>query len=162
MSKNKAVFLDRDGVINRDIQNYTYCIEDFELLPGVVESITELKSKGYMIIIITNQGGISKGLYKIIDVDILHRHMKSILADNGAIIDEIYFCPHHDINEKCLCRKPGSLLIEKALARFDIDPDRSFMIGDRQRDVDAGKAAGVTGILVTANSDLTAALPLIS
>ena len=152
--KYKAIFLDRDGVINEDIHNYTWEIENFRILPGVFEALNEFIRKGYLLIIITNQGGIAKGLYTKADVENLHTHLRKILSLEGIELTEIYYCPHHEINGKCLCRKPGSLLVEKAVARFDIDPALSYFIGDRERDIIAGEGAGIKGILVAVNSDL--------
>ena len=158
MKIKKDVFLARDGVINKDIGDYTYRIKDFSVLPGTVEFIRKMKENGYLVIVITNQGGISKGLYDHDAVNKVHDHLERILKEQNIVLDEIYYCPHHIINEKCLCRKPGSLLIEKALARFVIDPTISFMIGDRKRDLDAGEAAGVKGILVEQNAGLSTVL----
>jgi len=152
--KNKAIFLDRDGVINLDVLNYTWRVEDFHFLDGVFDTCREFRKQGFMLIVITNQGGVAKGMYTIADVDHLHDHMIKSFAEEGVLIDEVYYCPHHDVSGKCLCRKPGSLLVEKALARFEIDPAVSYFIGDRDRDVEAGAAAGVKGILVEVNNDL--------
>ena len=156
---NKAIFLDRDGTLNNNRDHYyIWKAEDFQLNPGVVEALTELRERGYMLIVITNQGGVSKGKYTIEDVEALHHHMQSLLEQKGAVIDEIYYCPHHSDNEACLCRKPQPLMIEKALARYNIDPGQSYFIGDSERDIEAGKAAGVRTILIESNSDLTQVL----
>ena len=152
--KNKAVFLDRDGVINRDILDYTWRVRDFVFLDGIFEASRQLQEKGYILIVITNQGGIAKGLYSHEDVNALHELMTRKFSEHGIVLTEIYYCPHHDVAGKCICRKPGSLLVEKAVARFEIDPARSFFIGDRDRDVMAGEGAGVKGILVDVNDDL--------
>ncbi|HMT30158.1 MAG TPA: HAD family hydrolase [Bacteroidia bacterium] len=159
--KNKAIFLDRDGVINRDVLNYTWRIEDFVFLPGVFETCREFKRLGFLIVVVTNQGGIAKGMYTHEDVDKLHAHMKNGFSKEGIELTEIYYCPHHEITGKCLCRKPGSLLVEKALARFNIDPKTSFFIGDRDRDILAAEGAGVKGILVPVNTNLSQTLPII-
>ena len=159
--KNKAVFLDRDGVINRDILDYTWRLNDFSFLDGVFEACREFQSQNYLIIVVTNQGGIARGLYTHGHVAQLHQHMLQAFQKEGVNITEVYYCPHHDAHGKCLCRKPGSLLVEKALARFDIDPSASWFIGDRDRDIQAGAGAGVKGILVDVNSDLREVLPLI-
>jgi D-glycero-D-manno-heptose 1,7-bisphosphate phosphatase len=152
---NKAIFLDRDGTINNNRDRYYIWLrEDLRLNPGVIEALLELQSMGYLLIVITNQGGISKGEYSFGDVEALHEHLRSLLERSGVHLDEIYYCPHHESEEACLCRKPRPLMIEKALARFQIDPASSWMIGDAQRDVDAGKAAGLRTILVESNSDL--------
>ena len=158
---NKAIFLDRDGVINTDILNYTWKIEDFSFLPGVFDSCKEFIRKGYMLIVVTNQGGIAKGLYTHSDVEKLHGYMITRFKENGIDLTEIYYCPHHEITGKCLCRKPGSLLVEKAVARFEIDSSQSYFIGDRDRDISAGEGAGVKGILVPVNSDMRKIVHLI-
>ena len=151
----KAIFLDRDGTINNNCDHY-YIWKKEELLlnPGVVEALAELQSRGYLLIVISNQGGISKGEFSAEVVDALHVHLRYMLEREGVKLDEIYYCPHHHMVESCLCRKPLPLMIEKALARFDIDPASSWMIGDAERDVEAGKAAGLQTILIEANSDL--------
>ena len=151
----KAIFLDRDGTINNNCDHYyIWRKEELLLNPGVGEALTELRSRGYMLIVITNQGGISKGEFTARDVDLLHVHLRSMLEREGVSLDEIYYCPHHSMVESCLCRKPQPLMIEKALARFGIDPLSSWMIGDAERDVEAGKAAGLRTILIEPNSDL--------
>ena len=152
--KKKAVFLDRDGVINRDILDYTWRVRDFVFLDGIFDACRNFQEKGYLLIVITNQGGIAKGLYSHNDVKALHDLMTQKFSENGIVITEVYYCPHHDISGKCLCRKPGSLMVEKAIARFNIDPALSFFIGDRDRDTKAGEGAGVRGILVDVNDDL--------
>jgi len=159
----KAIFLDRDGCINNNCDHYyIWNKEELLLNPGVCEALFELKSRGYLLIVITNQGGISKGEYSVRDVEVLHEHLRSLLEQEGVILDEIYFCPHHQMKESCLCRKPLPLMIEKALARFDIDPAASWMIGDSQRDVEAGKAAGLQTILIESNSDLRGILETVN
>lgn len=149
----KVVFLDRDGVINKDRNDYTWRIEDFNILPNVIQGCVKLQDLGYEIILITNQGGIAKGLYNQADVDTLHQHMLHIFQNAGVSILEIYYCPHHTDYGKCLCRKPGSLLVEKAIARFDIERNESFFIGDMERDIQAAHRAGIKGHLVQTNSD---------
>ncbi len=152
---HKAVFLDRDGVINNnDKSYYVYKIEDFDFNDGAIEAMQLLKKKGFLLIVISNQGGISKKFYKQNDAELLHVQMKEILAGNGISLAEIYYCPHHDENERCLCRKPQGLMIEKAIARFGIDKEKSFMIGDNEIDVQAAKNAGISGYRIKANTDL--------
>ena len=158
----KAIFLDRDGTINNNCDHYyIWHKEELLLNPGVGEALAELRSRGYMLIVITNQGGISKGEFTARDVDLLHVHLRSMLAQAGISLDEVYYCPHHPMVESCLCRKPQPLMIEKALARFGIDPLSSWMIGDAERDIEAGKAAGLRTILIEPNSDLREVLGLI-
>jgi D-glycero-D-manno-heptose 1,7-bisphosphate phosphatase len=151
---NKAVFLDRDGVINHDPGDYTYHLSEFKLNDGIIENMKKLSDNGFLLIVITNQGGISKKLYTHQDVDEIHQYLKDELYKVGVKLSEIYYCPHHSINENCICRKPNSLLIEKALARFNIDPKKSFMIGDKERDVECAENAGVKGIKVEINENI--------
>lgn len=158
--QHKALFLDRDGVINRD-QGFVHRIADFELLPDVPEMLRLFRSRGYLLILVTNQTGIGKGYYRQHDVEMVHAHMNRLLASEGVAFDEIYYCIHHPDSGRCLCRKPSPLFVEKALARFRIDPARSFFIGDKERDVQAGEAAGVRGILIPSGSSLRALEKLI-
>ena len=159
----KAIFLDRDGVISDNSAHYYLTrTEDFRFNPGVIETLLELRERGYLFIVITNQGGISQGQNSTRNVERIHEHMCNLLRDKGVEITEIYYCPHHSDNEACLCRKPLPLLIEKAIARYHIDPALSWFIGDSQRDLDAGKAAGLRTILVPSNSNLLSVLELIS
>lgn len=157
---NKAIFLDRDGVINVE-RGYTHRLEDFVILPGLVESLQQLMHKGYLLIVVTNQSGIAKELYKREDVEMLHAFLKQEMEKNGIVLTEIYYCVHHPDVSHCICRKPGSLFVEKALARFNIDPAKSYFIGDKERDVQAGEKAGVKGILIEANTSLQLIMDMI-
>jgi D-glycero-D-manno-heptose 1,7-bisphosphate phosphatase len=151
--KNKAIFLDRDGVINVE-RGYTHRLEDFVILPDLMEVLKLLQTKGYLLIVVTNQSGIAKGLYKKEDVEILHNYLIEQLKINNITLSEIYYCVHHPDVSQCICRKPNSLFVEKALARFNIDPKKSYFIGDKIRDTEAGEKAGVKGILIEADSSL--------
>jgi len=150
---NKAVFLDRDGVINVE-RGYTHRIEDFVILPDLVENLKLYLSKGYLLVVVSNQSGVAKGLYTQADVETIHSFLTNELTKHDIHLSEIYYCIHHPDVSKCICRKPDSLFVEKALARFDIDPSRSYFIGDKDRDVQAAEKAGVKGILIEANSPL--------
>ena len=159
----KVIFLDRDGVIN-DPQGhyYIYRIEDFVINQGIVEGLQLLRDLGYEFVIISNQGGISKGEFTVEDADRLHTHLVSEFRSQGIEFLSIYYCPHHDTIEKCLCRKPGPLMLEKAIARHEIDPTRSWFIGDKQSDIRAGEKAGIKTILIEKNQDIREVLNLIS
>jgi len=159
----KAVFFDRDGVVNRELGDYIMTIEEFELLPEVIPFMLEAKKRGYMAIVITNQAGIAKGLYGHELVAKCHEFMTEELAGHKLGFDEIYYCPHHPDFGECLCRKPKSLFIEKAVARFNLDPEKCFMIGDKERDVLAANGAGVKGFQLRSNpsvDELMACFPV--
>lgn len=152
---NKAIFFDRDGTLNHVVNKYYISkTEDFIINTGVIESLNVLKNEGYIFVVISNQSGIAKKLYTIEDAEKVHSFLISELKKEKIEIAEIYFCPHHpEYNGKCLCRKPDSLLIEKAIARFQIDPSKSFFIGDAKRDIEAGEKAGLKGILISPNEN---------
>ncbi|MCD6366311.1 MAG: HAD family hydrolase, partial [Bacteroidales bacterium] len=151
---NKAVFLDRDGVINKEIGEYVFSIDKFVLNDDLIPGLKLLQENGFLLIVITNQGGIAKGLYTKDDVEKLHGQLLSHLSDEQITISEIYYCPHHSDVEKCLCRKPNSLMLEKAAARFDIDISQSYMIGDSERDIEAAEKIGIKGIKIQPNASV--------
>lgn len=150
---NKAIFLDRDGVINVE-RGYTHRLEDFVILPDLIEVLQLLQRRGYLLIIITNQSGIAKELYTQEDVEQIHVHLLEEFKKNNINISEIYYCVHHPDVSRCICRKPDSLFVEKGLARFQIDPGKSYFIGDKERDVEAATKGGVKGIQIPSNSSL--------
>ena len=118
---NKAIFLDRDGVVNIERGEYTWKVEDFELTVGLVGFIKVVKQKGFLVIIISNQGGVGKGLCSIDDVEKAHQYLREELAKENLQLTDIYYCPHHPKTGKCLCRKPESVMLEKAIAKYQID-----------------------------------------
>ncbi|MES2560765.1 MAG: HAD family hydrolase [Bacteroidota bacterium] len=150
---NRAVFLDRDGVINLEVGDYIKCFEDFKLLPHALKYIAALSQKGVKVFVITNQGGIAKQLYTVNELEKMHRFMLAEVEKAGGHITEAYFCPHHPDYGLCLCRKPGSLMVEKAMAKYEIDPKASIFIGDKERDVTCAEGAGVKGFLIHENED---------
>ena len=151
----KAVFLDRDGVINSNANYYyVYKPSDFELNNGVIESLKQFIKNGYILIVISNQGGIAKKIYSKKDLELLDNYMLELFNKSGIKISDSYYCPHHSDIEKCICRKPNSLLIEKAVARYGIDKEKSIMIGDSDRDILAAEACGIVGLKVKANANL--------
>jgi histidinol-phosphate phosphatase family protein len=149
MSKSSggAVFLDRDGTIARDV-HYCRRAEDFEILPTVPEAVRLLNSRGFRVVVVTNQSGIARGYFTEETLSLIHQKMRTELADCGARIDAIYFCPHHP-DEKCGCRKPRPALLLRAARDMGIDLGLSYMVGDDPKDVGAGKAAGCKTVLVT-------------
>jgi D-glycero-D-manno-heptose 1,7-bisphosphate phosphatase len=152
---NKAVFLDRDGVINRKGSGYyVFREEEFLLNRGVTDSLKYFISKGYLLIIITNQGGIARGIYTMSHVDKLHNFMIQQLKAFNIELTDIYYCPHHPDISSCRCRKPGSLLFEQAIAKYNIDPKASFMIGDDDIDIKAAEKMKIKGILIPTNGNM--------
>lgn len=141
----KCVFLDRDGVLNEDNPAYTYTVESFHILPGVIDALTDLKKAGYLLVVITNQSGIAKGLYSEADMQNCHAYLQ---LQCGHIIDKIYFSPYHPSVTASLSRKPGTLMFEKAISRFDIDPRQSWMVGDRGRDILPARTLGIRTIQI--------------
>ncbi len=154
----KVLFLDRDGVINSDVGHYyIYKKKDFVLNDGVVEAMLLAIKNGFEIIVITNQGGIAKGEYSKTEVQKVHDYLIEILKEKGISILDIYYCPHHNKIEKCICRKPSGLMIEKAISRYNVNKELSFLIGDNNKDVEAGNDAGIKGYLISSNENI---LPL--
>ena len=155
VSVKKAVFLDRDGVINNNSKHYyIYKEEDFEFVEGIQEILLQLSRLDYLLIIITNQGGIAKGIYSMKDVEKLHSFMQRELEKQGITITDIYVCPHYPDYGSCLCRKPGSLLIEKALSFYNIAKSRSVFIGDSETDMISAASAGISKIKVEGNKNM--------
>jgi len=145
MPKQKCVFLDRDGVLNLERGDYTYKPEDFEVLPGVPETLALLKANGFLLIVVTNQGGIAKQLYKKEEVLACHNKLQ---ASCNNLIDALYYAPSHPAYSESLFRKPDSLMLERAIAKYNIDPAASWMVGDSLRDLEAAEKVGVRSVLV--------------
>jgi len=143
---NKAIFLDRDGVINVD-KGYVYRIEDFEFTKGAIKALKYFQSLGYLLIVVTNQSGIGRGYYTLKDFKKLTEWMKNRLKADGIEIKEVYFCPHAP-DAGCDCRKPAPGMIEKAARDFDIDLKKSWMIGDKISDIEAAKKAGIINTIL--------------
>jgi D-glycero-D-manno-heptose 1,7-bisphosphate phosphatase len=152
---NRALFLDRDGVLNRERGEYTYRVEDFDILPDVAETLQKVQELGFKLIVITNQGGIAKGLYGHEDVQKVHRFFQNQMSEQGVEIDDFFYSPNHDVVSKSLDRKPDSLLLEKAIYLHNIDPLRSFMIGDSDRDCQAAGKVGVKCFKIESNTSIS-------
>jgi len=158
----KAIFLDRDGTINVH-KGYICTPEQIELIDGVAEAIVDFHRLGYLVIIITNQPVISRGICTYKQLKNVHSYLESLLSKKGAYVDSIYFCPHHpdsgfegeieSLKIACNCRKPKPGLIFEAQKDFNIDLSKSFMVGDSAVDVEAAKAAGCTPVLLSQSED---------
>ncbi|MFX1238557.1 MAG: D-glycero-beta-D-manno-heptose 1,7-bisphosphate 7-phosphatase [Promethearchaeota archaeon] len=148
MSKKKAIFLDRDGVINIEV-NYLSDPDDFKLIDGTIEALFLLKQKGYLLIVVTNQAGIARGFFTEDRLKEIHDKMRSVLMESGIILDDVYYCPHHpDFTGKCSCRKPNPGMIIRAQKNYDLNLKESFMVGDTLNDIKTGKNAGCKTVLV--------------
>ncbi|MCI6890815.1 MAG: D-glycero-beta-D-manno-heptose 1,7-bisphosphate 7-phosphatase [Treponema sp.] len=159
--KQKAVFIDRDGTINK-ANGFITKPEDFELIPGVAEAIKKINKSGYLAIVVTNQPVIARGDCTFEELALIHAKMETELGKEGAFIDGLYFCPHHtdkgfpgerpEYKCNCECRKPKPGLLLQAAADFNIDISQSYMVGDGKNDVEAGKAAGCRDSILVSNS----------
>ena len=145
---SRAVFLDRDGTVVDD-PGFLHEPAKVKLLPGAAQAIKKLNERGFLVIIVTNQSGIARGLYTVEDYEGVQRRLIELLEKQGAHIDGAYFCPHHpQFTGPCDCRKPGSKLFQEAQQALDIDLTRSWWIGDRLADVQPARVLGGEGILV--------------
>lgn len=151
MKKNKVIFLDRDGTINKDF-GYVYKTEDLEFLPGVVEGLKLLQDNGYMLIIVTNQSGISRKYFSIDDYNIFNSYLINELKKYNIEIKEVYMCPHRN-EDNCECRKPKTQLFWNAIKKYNIDLDNSYAIGDKERDLAICNETSIKGILLTDKSN---------
>jgi histidinol-phosphate phosphatase family protein len=147
---SRAVFLDRDGVLTRERQDYVKTPDELEILPGLEAPLQEIQKWGFLIVIITNQSVIGRGLTTHREMSKIHEKLRRELARFGCTIDAIYYCPHRP-DEGCDCRKPNPGLILKASNELGIDISRSWMIGDKEIDLEAAKRAGCHGIRVPTN-----------
>jgi D-glycero-D-manno-heptose 1,7-bisphosphate phosphatase len=151
-SPRPALFLDRDGVINVD-RNYIYRVEDFEFVEGAVDVIRRFNDKGWWVFVVTNQSGIARGYYTEEQMQALHAWLGAELGRQSARIDRIYHCPFHEegtiprYTKDSYDRKPKPGMLIRAMTDFPVIKEQSFLIGDKQADLDAAKAAGVRGFL---------------
>ncbi|RZK37790.1 MAG: HAD family hydrolase [Pedobacter sp.] len=153
--KQKAIFLDRDGVLNHELNDYICKVDDFEVLTYQIPPLKRLYDEGYLLIVITNQGGIAQSRYTEEILAEMHQILFSTYEASGAKFTHAYHCPHHPtVSEPCECRKPLPGMIKEAIAAYDIDPSLSVMIGDKPRDVEAANAAGVRGILIAPDEQI--------
>lgn len=150
---NKAVFIDRDGTLARDV-HYCRRPEDFELLPGTVEGIRLLNKHGFKVIVVTNQSGIARGYFTEETLKEIHQKMREELARGDAYIDAIYYCSHHP-DENCQCRKPKPKMLLDAATDLGIDLSQSYVVGDLDMDIKMGQQVGCKTVLVRSSSPLT-------
>jgi D-glycero-D-manno-heptose 1,7-bisphosphate phosphatase len=153
----KAVFLDRDGVINRKPPEGEYVTrwEDLELLPAVAEAIAALVKAGFLVIVVSNQRCVAKGLLTVRELNSIHQRMREKLATAGAVITAVYYCPH-DTEPPCDCRKPAPGMLLTAARNHEVDLAGSWMVGDSDTDVEAGKRAGCRTVRILKSGELAA------
>ena len=152
MEKNKAIFLDRDGTINVDY-GYVHEKEKLKFIDGSIEALNLLQSKGYLLIIITNQSGVGRKMYSLNVAESFRDYFLNELKKKDIKINGYYSC-YHSPEEHCICRKPAPFLINKACTNLNIDKANSFMIGDKDSDVQCGKNANVEGLKITEDKNL--------
>lgn len=146
----KAVFLDRDGIINFDY-GYIGTIDRFKIIPGVIESLKILQLNDYLLIIVTNQSGIGRRYFTLTDYEKVNEHMNKIFSDNNVYITDVFHCPHVP-EDNCLCRKPKPGMLSDAIKKYKIDVNESILFGDQERDILAGISAGIKeNILINVN-----------
>jgi D-glycero-D-manno-heptose 1,7-bisphosphate phosphatase len=152
-ASRRAVFLDRDGTIIEEV-GYLDRAERVEFYPWTIDAIRAFNRAGLAVVMISNQSGVARGFFTETVVDHVHAHMAAMLAEGGARIDAYYYCPHHPDGKvagyarPCDCRKPGRGLVDRAVRELDVDPARSFVVGDRWVDVALARAVGASGVLV--------------
>lgn len=161
-NKQKAIFLDRDGTINHYV-GFLRNIDDFTLIPGAAEAIRLINNSGYLAIVVTNQPVIARGEVTVKDLGEIHNKMETLLGNEGAYLDAVYYCPHHpdkgfdgevpELKIHCDCRKPKPGMLLQAQKDYNIDLSRSWMIGDGRRDIEAGGNAGCKTVFLTGGED---------
>jgi len=149
VKKHKAVFLDRDGVINKKPPPHSYILswKEFKLLPYVKEALVDLNQRGFLIVIVSNQRGIARRMLRRKDLEEIHARMTGELKKVGAVVNGVYYCPHN-YSDNCNCRKPKPGMLLSAASDLNIDTSQSFMVGDSEDDIAAGKESGCKTVLV--------------
>jgi D-glycero-D-manno-heptose 1,7-bisphosphate phosphatase len=142
-----AIFLDRDGVINENRADHVKSWDEFEFIPGALDSVRRLTETGLPIFVVTNQAAVNRGLMSVDTLNDIHHRMKETIAQAGGLVTRVYFCPH-DTHEECDCRKPLPGMLQQAAKDFPIDLNKSFLVGDAWTDVAAGVAVGARSILL--------------
>ena len=146
----RAIFLDRDGVINVERGDYTYKIRDFRIIPNIIASLMWCKNNNFLRIVATNQSGISQGIYTTAEMKQCHEYFQDT---SGHLIDAFYYAPWHPSISRSLSRKPDSLMFERAIARFQLDPLQCWMVGDKERDLIPARQLGMTTIMIGGQSE---------
>jgi histidinol-phosphate phosphatase family protein len=157
---NKSIFLDRDGVLNKNKDDYVKNVSELEIFPFILEPIKKLQSAGFKIIVITNQSAINRGLITKKHLNEIHEKIQSFLIQHNTKIDYFYYCPHTP-TENCYCRKPKTGLLLKAIDDFSIDVNNSWFVGDRDSDIQAGQSVGCKTFKIHDNITLENAVDLI-
>ena len=153
MNKLKTVFVDRDGVINQERSDYVKSISELEIYPNVAKNIKLLKDAGFLVIVITNQSAVNRGIVTHEMINQIHNSIQDHLKKYGTFLDGFYYCPHTP-NENCNCRKPKSGLLEKAILELNIDLNSSWMIGDSDSDIEAANSIGCKAIKISGSFSL--------
>ncbi len=160
MNKKKAVFLDRDGVINKKRDDYVKSINELEIFPFVASAIKKLNNANFQVIVITNQSAINRNIITHKKVEEIHLAIQNYLKKNQSFIDAFYYCPHRP-DENCICRKPKPGLLIKAIQDFKIDPKESWMVGDSNSDLESGRLAGCNVMKINNHINLEKTVELI-
>lgn len=145
--ETKVVILNRDGVINKDSDDFIKTADEWVPIEGSLEAISRLKKAGYLVAVATNQSGLARGLFDEKALQSMHDKMDSLLAQRGASMDAIYFCPHGPA-DNCICRKPKPGLLLKIASQFNVKPGETLFVGDSFRDIQAARIAGAKPVLV--------------
>ena len=153
MNKLKTVFVDRDGVINQERKNYVKSISELDIYPNVAKNIKLLKDKGFLVVVITNQSAVNRGIVTNEIIDQIHNSIQDHLKQHGTFLDGFYYCPHKP-DENCNCRKPKSGLLQQAILELNIDLNSSWMIGDNDSDIEAATYIGCKAIKISDNFSL--------
>ena len=154
---NKAIFLDRDGVINKERSTYVKTISELEIFSGVANSVKKLKDAGFLVVVVTNQSAVNRGLTNHDNINDIHLYLQEYFRKNGTFIDGFYYCPHRP-DENCYCRKPKPGLLLKAVEELKIDLKASWMIGDSDSDIQAAKLAGCKSIKIGVDMSFASAI----
>lgn len=162
MEKQKAIFLDRDGVINKELGDYVCKLEDFEILTHNYDALNELQARGYLILVATNQGGLAKGWYTEATLKQMHDLVAADYLKHGITVSKFYYCPHHpNFTGACDCRKPKPGMLLRGAEDFNLDPALCYFIGDKHTDVEAAESAGMIGIKIEIDQPLSEIIHLI-